>query len=114
MISNLVRQFGFELNAILEPDPQCLRDMEERAYNVFHVPVAEGSAYIPAQKEFVEPCGIESVLGFGGIMPSGDLFAIIMFSKVAVTMETAELLRPLTLNAKIALLQHDGERIFNW
>lgn len=113
MISNLVQQFGLELNAVLRPDPRCLRDLDEKSYNVFHVPVARESAYIPAQKEFVEPYGIESVLGFGGMLPSGDLFAIIMFSKIAIRTATAELFRPLTLHAKIAVLQSDGERIFS-
>jgi len=113
MISSLIQQFGLELNTVLKPDPNCLRDLNEKSYNVFHAPVAEGSAYIPAQEEFVKPYGIRSVLGFGGLLPSGDLFTIIMFSKVVVSTETAELLRPMTLNAKIAVLQHDGERIFS-
>ncbi len=112
MISNLVKQFGLEPNTVLNPDPTCLRDLEERTYNVFHVPEARGSAYIPAQEDFVVPYGIRSVLGFGGILPSGDLFATIMFSKVPVGAKVADLFRPLTLSVKIALLQHDGASVF--
>jgi len=80
---------------------------------VFHVPVARGSAYIPAQEEFVIPCGVSSVLGFGGLLPSGNLFATIMFSKVPISEEVALLFRPLTLSAKIALLPHDGATVFH-
>lgn len=113
MISNLVSQLGLELGAVLRPDPSCLQDLEEKSFNVFHVPVAQGSAYIPAQDDFVIPCGIRSVLGFGGLLPSGNLFATIMFSKVPISEEVALLFRPLTLSAKIALLPHDGATIFH-
>jgi len=112
MISNLVKQFGLELTTVLNPDPTCLQDIEEKTYNVFHVPEARGSAYIPAQEEFVIPYGIRSVLGFGGLLPSGDLFATIMFSKIPVTAAVADLFRPLTLSVKIGLLQHDGAAVF--
>ncbi len=112
MISNLVKQFGLDLTTVLHPDPQCLRDIDETTHNVFLVPDARGSAYIPAQDDFVIPFGIRSVLGFGGLLPSGNLFAIIMFSKVAINQETADLIRPLTLSVKMAVLEHDGERVF--
>ena len=112
MISSLVRQFGLELNSVLRPDPSCLRDLDETTYNVFHVPTALGSAYIPAQEDFVIPYGIESTLGFGGMLPSGNLFATIMFFKVPISHDIADLFQPLTLSVKIAVLQHDTEQIF--
>lgn len=113
MISNLVKQFGLELTTILKPDPSCLRDLNETTYNVFLVPEARGSAFIPHQEDFVDPYGVRSVLGFGGVLPSGNLFATIMFSKVAITQEIADLFRPLTLSVKIALLEHDETRVFS-
>jgi len=112
MVSNLVKQFGLQLNSVVHPDPTCLQDLEENTFNVFHVPEARGSAYIPAQEEFVIPYGIQSVLGFGGILPSGNLFAIIMFTKVAVSQEMAALFKPLTLSIKLAVLPHDGQQVF--
>lgn len=113
MVSNLVKQFGLELNSVVNPDPGCLQDLEETTYNVFHVPQAKGSAYIPAQDDFVLPYNIKSVLGCGGILPSGNLFALIMFSKVTVSREIAELFKPLTLSLKVSLLKHDMGKIFN-
>lgn len=113
MVSNLVRQFGLDLNDVLHPDPACLRDIEEKSYNVFYVPDALGSSYIPAQEDFVIPHGIKTVMGFGGVLPSANIFAVIMFSKVAISREVADLFKPMTLSVKISLLQHDGVEIFS-
>ena len=104
MISNLVKQFGLEITSVLDPDPSCLRDMEKTTYNVFLVPETPGSPYVPAQKEFVVPYGIKSTLGFGGMLPSGNLFAVIMFSKAPILQDTADMFKPLALAVKVALL----------
>ena len=71
MLGQLIRQFGLEVGAVLDPDPALLLDLEQRTYNVFHVPEASGSPYVPAQGEFVTPFGVRSVLGFGGCCPGG-------------------------------------------
>ena len=104
MISNLVKQFGLELSSVVDPDPSCLRDFEQTTYNVFLVPEARGSRYVPAQEEFVVPYGIKSTMGFGGVLPSGNLFAVIMFSRVAILQDMADMFKPLALAAKVALL----------
>ncbi|MGE5296319.1 MAG: hypothetical protein ACM3VT_15965, partial [Solirubrobacterales bacterium] len=71
-----------------------------RTFNVFHVPEAVGSPDIPEQAEFVIPHGVRSVLGFGGMLPGRDLFAVILFSQVPIPRSTAELFRPLALCVK--------------
>lgn len=104
MIKNLIHQLGISVGMFVNPAPELLLDMEQKTYNVFHVPEASGSPYIPAQKEFVIPYGIKSALGFGGMLPSGDIFAIIMFLKVPISTEVADLFKTLSLNVKIAVL----------
>jgi hypothetical protein len=111
MISRLLSQLGLSLSTLQKPDPALMLDMES-AFNVFHVPDAQGSPYVPAQKEFVIPYGVKSVLGFGGLLPSGDLFAVILFSRVHVPRETAELFKTLALSVKLALVPFSGEKIF--
>ena len=91
-----------------KPDTKLLLDTEQRAYNVFYVPNAVGSFYIPAQKEFVIPYGIKSIIGFGGVFPTGDIFAIIMFLKVPVTEWVAGLFKTLALNVKVAVLPFEA------
>ena len=113
MISQLVNQFGLEVSALLKPAPALMVDIAQKTYNVFYVPEAAGSPYIPAQEDFVKPLSIASALGFGGLLPCGSLFAIILFAKTHIPHETAEMFRTLALSAKIALLPFVGAAVFS-
>ena len=104
MIMQLLRQLGVEAGSVLQDRDRCLVDWDQQTFNVFHVAEAIGSPYIPAQAEFVIPYSVRSVLGFGGVLPGHDLFAVILFSRVPIPRSTAELFRPLALCVKIALL----------
>lgn len=104
MVHNLILQLGLSVSMVVQPDPSLLLDLAQRTFNVFYVPQALGSPHIPAQDDFVIPYGIESVLGFGGMLPSGEMFAIIMFLKVPVSPEVATLFKTLSLNVKMAIL----------
>jgi hypothetical protein len=112
MIAHLVRQLGLDVSYLLKPDARLIVDLDQRTFNVFHVEHALGSPHIPAQREFVEPYEIKSVLGFGGVLPSGELFATIMFSRVTIDPNVAHLVKPLTLSVKLALLPFVGRTIF--
>jgi hypothetical protein len=112
MISQLIKQFGLEPGSMLQPDPALLMDIEQKTFNVFHVPDARNCYYVPAQEEFVIPCGIRSVLGFGGMLPSGNLFATILFTKIRIAREVAEAFKPLALAVKLAVLPFDGKAVF--
>ncbi len=101
MISQLIRQLGFEVGGILRPTDDILL---RAAQGVFHVVEARGSPYIPAQRAFVEPCGIRSVVGFGDALADGRVFAVIMFSKAPIPRETAQLLSHLDHSTRTALL----------
>lgn len=103
MVAQLIHQLGLDAKAVVRPDAGLLVDSAERAFNVFHVLEASGSRYIPAQ-DFVTRHGIRSVLGFGGLLPGGDLFATIMFTKVPVSRESAELFKTVALSIKFKLL----------
>lgn len=112
MFSQLFAQLGVKLEVTRGTALDLLVDPQAKTFNVFHVPEALGSPYVPRQQDFVVPFGIRSVLGFGGLLPSGELFAVILFAKVPVPRETAELFEPLALCTKVALLPFDGGRIF--
>jgi len=104
MISQLIKDFGLDISCILAPESHLLIELERKTCNVFYVADALNSQYIPAQDNFVKPFGIKSVVGFGGMLPAGDLFAVILFSKVSVPEETAYLLKTLPLNLKMAMV----------
>ncbi len=113
MIAHLIRQFGIDVSSLVEPGPDLMMDAEQHNYNVFYVPEAAGSPLIPAQDDFVIPFGIRSVLGFGGLLPTGELFAVILFSKAHVSREAAVLFRTLSLSVKLAVLPFSApERTF--
>ena len=112
MISRLVSQFGLDVNAVIKPDPALLADLERKEYNAFHIAEAVGSPYIPAQNDFVIPHGVQSALGFGGMLPTGDLIALIIFAKVHIPRETSDQAKSLALRVKTALLPFAEGQIF--
>jgi len=112
MVAQLVEQLGLDPRHILEPDPELFRDLEERAYNVFFVPVARDSPHVPDQDGFVVPYGIRSVLGFGGVLPDGALFAVVLFSTVPIPASTLDAFAAVALSVKVALLAHVGGAVF--
>lgn len=112
MVSQLIAQLGLNVATVLRPSPELLLDMRDAAQNVFHVARANGSPFIVAQDEFVIPYGIESVIGFGGMLASGDLVAAILFSKVPVSSETADHFKVIGLNFKLAMLPYVRKPLF--
>lgn len=112
MISQLVQQFGLKLEEFLSPTPEILMDERQKTFNVFHIPEAVNSPYIPAQREFVIPYGVRSVMGFGGMLPSGNILAIIMFVKMPISRSTADLFRYVAAYVRIAAAAFDQGTIF--
>lgn len=112
MIAQLIRQLGVDLGTLLSPDADVMVDAGQRTFNVFHIPDAKGSPYIPAQADFVVPHDIRSVIGFGGVLPPGEMFAAILFARVTIPREIADLFKTLALNVKVALLPYAGTRVF--
>jgi len=84
MISQLIRQMGMTTTDVLRMTPEIIKDLNHKNFGVFHVPAAVNSPFVPAQKEFVVRYGIGSVLGFGGMLPDGELFTVIIFARVAI------------------------------
>ncbi|GAC1483903.1 MAG: hypothetical protein NVS1B5_03560 [Gemmatimonadaceae bacterium] len=113
MISQLIKELGLELSTVLEPSPQIVKELAGKRHGVFHVENALGSPYIPAQQEFVVPHGIRSVLGFGGMLFTGDLFAVILFCTVRVSAAAADRFKTLALDVKSAFSRFGEANVFN-
>ena len=112
MIARLINQFGLDVGSVLRPDPTLIGDLSQKTFNTFYVPEAVGSPYIPAQDDFVIPYGIKSVLGFGGVLSSGELFVVIMFSKASIPNQTADGFKNLAPNVKAAVEPFVGNKVF--
>lgn len=112
MVHQFIDQLGIGISNVLHPDPKLSSELEGRVFNVYHVPDAIGSPYIPAQKQFVVPFGVKSAMGFGGMLPTGNLFSLLIFSKTKIPGNTANLFKNLALNVRMALLPFVNEKIF--
>jgi hypothetical protein len=71
---------------------------------------ALGSSFIPAQRDFVEPHRIESVVGFCGLLRSGELFAVILFSRDTIPARSAARFRTIVLDVRSSLFSFDETR----
>ena len=109
MIAQLIEQMGMDVEHLVQADAALIPDAEGRTYNIFYVEKAPGSPYIPAQADFVLRFGIQSVIGFGGML-RGEMFAVVMFSQVPIAPAAANRFRNIALEVKAAL--HPVERVF--
>ncbi|MCP4264182.1 MAG: hypothetical protein GY777_01165 [Candidatus Brocadiaceae bacterium] len=112
MVHQFIDQMGIGISNVLNPDPKLSSELEGRVFNVYHVPEALGSPYIPAQEGFVEPFGVKSAMGIGGMLPTGNLFALLIFSKTKIPRDTANLFKNIALNVRMAVLPFVNEKIF--
>lgn len=112
MVYQFLYQLGIDISNVLNPDPKLAMELENKIFSVYYVPDAPGSPYIPAQNEFVVPFGIKSALGFGGMLPTGNLFSLIIFSKTKIPRTTADMFKNIALNVRMAVLPFVSEKIF--
>jgi hypothetical protein len=112
MIAQLIKELGVDISSVLQPSPDVVKELAGKRHGVFHVEDALGSPYIPAQEEFVVRHGIRSVLGFGGMLASGDLFAVILFSTVHVPATAADRFKTLALDVKSAFSRFNDATVF--
>jgi hypothetical protein len=111
MVRQLITQLGLEVSTVVRPDPSSARELSQRTYDVFHVPTAKGSPHLPAQ-DFVAAHSVESALGFGGMLYTGDFYAVVLFSRAPVPSDAAQMLKILSLAVRVPLLTQLG-RVFS-
>jgi hypothetical protein len=111
-ISEIIRQFGLDIPTFLGLEPERFLQLEPAVLNIFHVPEAKGSPFLPEQDSLIIPYQIKSVLGFGGLLPSGSLFAVVMFLKVKIPQSTAEMFKNLAPTVKKTLSVYDEKSVF--
>ena len=102
MITQMFRQFGSPLPAPARRGAAFI-EPADHAFGVFHVEKATGSADIPDQ-DFVAAYRVASVAGVGGRLPTGDVFAVLMFSRDPIDGQVAALLQLLAMSIKLAFL----------
>lgn len=112
MIAQLIKAFGLNVKDVVGDSGSIVSELGGKTYGVFYVADAMSSPYIPALDEFVKPYSIRSVVGFGGALASGEMFAIVLFARTHVTAESAERFRAVALDVKASLLRFSADEIF--
>ncbi|MEG4275351.1 MULTISPECIES: histidine kinase [unclassified Microcoleus] len=112
-ISEIIRQFGLDIPTFLGIERERFLQLEPAVLNIFHVSEAKGSPFIPDQNSLIIPYHVKSVLGFGGLLPSGSVFAVVMFLKVKIPQSTAEMFKDLALSVKTALSMPEKKSLVN-
>jgi hypothetical protein len=107
MVTRLIEELGLDLESVVTGAAHPAHPGVTRTYDVFHVEQALGSPHIPAQREFVERYGIQSVVGFGGLLRSGEMFAVILFSRVPIPRASAARFRTIALDVRSSLFAFD-------
>lgn len=110
MFAQLFTQLGLPMNASSD-GADLLLDDGPRSYHVFFVPEAVGSPYVPVQQDFVVQYGIRSVLGYGGVLPSQEVFVVVLFATVRLPRQTAELFKTLALSTQLAFLEAEARAV---
>lgn len=105
MIAGLLAELGVDIDAFVDPDDGGALLIHHQEYGIFHVDRAEGSPLIPAQ-DFVRDHSVRSVVGCGGGLPSGEVFVLVLFSKVDIDVGTASLFRTVAFGIKAALVPY--------
>ncbi len=113
MLARLLSQFGVELSQVVSPEADLAANLGMKTFNSFYIPEAQGSPYIPAQDDFIVPNGVQSALGVGGVLGSGDLFVLIIFSKTAIPEQTASRFSALAAGLHESVAPFVGGRVFN-
>ena len=107
MVTRLIEQLGLDLESVVAGSSLPTRGPDARTYEVFHVEDALASPFIPAQREFVIPHRIASVVGFGGLLRSGELFAVVLFSHARIPARSAARFRTIALDVRSSLFSFD-------
>ncbi|MBI5545661.1 MAG: PAS domain S-box protein [Deltaproteobacteria bacterium] len=100
MLRELFRASGLDWSSFVRGESSTPR----KGFEVFLVADADGSPIIPAQEQFVRSHGVKSAVGFSFLLPTQEIFAVVLFTRVRVDAGIADLFQTLALSLKLAVL----------
>ncbi|MBF0317062.1 MAG: GAF domain-containing protein [Nitrospirae bacterium] len=103
MIAAMLSQLGVDIHDVVANDTQRQFINSDKTYGVFYIYDATDNPLVPAQEGFVIPYGVKSVLGFGGELPNGEIFAVMMFCRVYLSNDIAAMFKTLALSVQYAI-----------
>lgn len=112
MIVRLIEDIGIDIDTLVGGAEPARQAPGTRNYGVFHVEGAVGSPFIPAQDDFVIPHRIASVIGFGGLLRSGEMFSVVLFSHERIPAASAARFKAIALDVRSSLFTFDQSGIW--
>ncbi|WP_406279364.1 SpoIIE family protein phosphatase [Embleya sp. NBC_00896] len=109
MISAMLDQLGVTPEQIVAGPLPTDNDWDR--HDIHHIPDALTSGAVP-DKDFIRDNGIKSVVGYAGNLPDGELFTVLMFTRVHVPARIAELFRTVAVSTRLALLPLNTAPLF--
>ncbi|MYV98120.1 SpoIIE family protein phosphatase [Streptomyces sp. SID3343] len=101
MIGAMLDQLGVTAEQIVAGPLPTGSDWDR--HEIHHIPDAPSSDAVP-DKDFIRDHDIKSVVGYAGNLPDGELFTVLMFTRVPVPAHIAELFRTVAVSTRLALL----------
>lgn len=101
MFAECLRPEWIRRTSTTQCDDSLTIDSMGSGLQMFCLSEVEKSAFIPAQKDFVEPYGVKSALGCVGRCGPDRYFFVIMFVRTGVSKEVMELLRLVALAIRV-------------
>ncbi|GAC1657700.1 MAG: hypothetical protein NVS9B1_16110 [Candidatus Dormibacteraceae bacterium] len=105
MVARLIHQLGLTVADLVGESAAAVvtGPADGAGGGTFYIEEAQGSPFVPAQADFVVPYGVRSVVGFGGALTSGDLYAVILFTRRHIPRSTADLFGYLGSDIRMAI-----------
>jgi anti-sigma regulatory factor (Ser/Thr protein kinase) len=112
LIPALAGTLGVTVDAFLpDSEPELLDDLSQ-SVEAFFVPEVTPGRHGPGDG-FVADHGVCSLIGFGAILPDGNAFTVMMYTKKPVSSHVAGMFRTVAVAAKLALLEALEKPLFN-
>ncbi len=109
-----VTQLGIDLRDAVTTAPGAPESaaMTRAPDSVVHLLAAASTPAIPLQDAFMIQHKIRSVLGFGGLLPGGDLFVVVLFTRIAIGDAARDLFKTLALAVKVGVMSFEHGPVF--
>jgi hypothetical protein len=105
LMRHLLDGLGVEVASVLDPDRAAESRLHTRDLDVFHVPdLAVADGVDEQARERVQELGLSSMAVTGGVLLSGEMFMVVLFTRVQISDYVAQLMRSLGLAIKAALV----------
>lgn len=84
---------------------------EQKRFNVFFVPNINDYSS-PEREALIESCGVRSMLAYGAMLSPGSFFGVVLYSRIVLPKNSAEMFSPLALSTKNAIIYSTNFRPF--